>query len=253
MNSLPRRYASSSSAHSLKIADLMRILIVEDEPRMLELLRKGLYEHGYTVMTAADGEAGLQMATTYEFDSIVLDIGLPRLDGYELMQALRARACMTPVLMLTARDAEDDIIRGLDLGADDYLTKPFSYPELVARLQSITRYRREDGDSTMEAGGVVVGPGKRSVSRNGESIDLSRQELLLLVCLMRRADLCVPRQTLMEAVWGANHTVGSSALDVLVNSLRAKIDAPFTNKLIGTVRGSGYVFQRRNAAQETSG
>ena len=129
----------------------MRILIVEDEPRMLELLRKGLYEHGYTVMTAADGETGLEMATAHEFDAVVLDIGLPKLDGFALMEALRARSRMMPVLMLTARDAEDDIIRGLDVGADDYLTKPFSFPELVARLQSITRQqprrrRRYDQD-----------------------------------------------------------------------------------------------------------
>jgi len=113
----------------------MRILVVEDEPRMLELLRKGLYEHGFTVMPAADGELGLEMATSHPFDCIVLDIGLPRMDGFALIQALRDRASRTPVLMLTARDTEDDMIRGLESGADDYLTKPFSFPELVARIQ----------------------------------------------------------------------------------------------------------------------
>src|ERR1700677_976830 len=113
----------------------MRILVVEDEPRMLELLRNGLYEHDFTVMTAPDGETGLEIATTHAFDAVVLDIGLPRMDGYNVMQALRTRARITPVLMLTARDTEDNIIRGLDLGADDYLTKPFSFPELVARLR----------------------------------------------------------------------------------------------------------------------
>src|SRR5271165_3906892 len=122
---------------------------------MLELLRQGLYENGYTVMTAADGEAGMRAATVHEFDSIVLDIGLPRLDGYQLMSALRASGRMTPVLMLTARDAEDDIIRGLDLGADDYLTKPFSFPELVARLQAITRPHREETVGKIEAGDLV--------------------------------------------------------------------------------------------------
>jgi DNA-binding response OmpR family regulator len=221
----------------------MRILIVEDEPRMLELLRKGLYEHGFAIMTAIDGETGLEIATAYEFDAIVLDIGLPKMDGYALVWALRARSRSTPVLMLTARDTEDEIIRGLDVGADDYLTKPFSFPELVARLQSITRYYHEKGDGTIRAGDVVIDPVRRSVTRNLESIDLTRLEFLLLMCLVRWAGECVPRKTLMEFIWGAEHPVGPSSLDVLVNALRAKIDAPYRKKLIGTVRGSGYIFK----------
>lgn len=227
----------------------MRILIVEDEPRMLELLRKGLYESGFTVMTAPDGETGLAMARAHELDAIVLDIGLPRMDGYGLMQALRARARMTPVLMLTARDTEDDIIRGLDLGADDYLTKPFSFPELVARLQSITRPHREEAGGAIEVGDVVVDLFRHSVTRDQQSIDLTRQEFQLLACLMRHAGKCVPRQTLLELLWGPDHPVGPSALDVLVNSLRAKFDAPYSSKLIGTVRGSGYIFKHDPAVQ----
>jgi DNA-binding response OmpR family regulator len=227
----------------------MRILIVEDEPRMLELLRKGLYEHGYTVMTAADGEMGLEMATAHEVDAVVLDIGLPKLDGYALLRTLRTRTRRTPVLMLTARDTEDDIIRGLDVGADDYLTKPFSFPELVARLQSITRPNRKDTDN-LDVSDVVVDQIRHTAARNKQSIDLTRQEFLLLTCLMRRAGQCVLRQTLMECVWGADHAVGASALDVLVNSLRAKIDAPFHKKLIGTVRGSGYIFKHVGSAVE---
>lgn len=227
----------------------MRILIVEDEPHMLELLRRGLYENGFTIMTALDGESGLAMATAHELDAIVLDIGLPRLDGYGLTQALRASARMTPVLMLTARDSEDDIIRGLDLGADDYLTKPFSFPELVARLQSITRRHREAADGTIEAGEVVVDPIRHTVTRNKENIDLTRLEFLLLAGLVRRAGQCVPRRTLMELVWGPDYPMGPSALDVLVNSLRAKFDAPHSKKLIGTVRGSGYIFSRDSVVQ----
>jgi DNA-binding response OmpR family regulator len=150
---------------------------------------------------------------------------------------------MTPVLMLTARDTEDDIIRGLDVGADDYLTKPFSFPELVARLQSITRHDREQGDGTIKAADVVIDTIRRTVTRNGNTIDLARLEFQLLTCLARQAGRCVPRQTLMECLWGADHSVGTGALDVLVNSLRAKIDAPPRKKLIGTVRGSGYVFK----------
>jgi DNA-binding response OmpR family regulator len=222
----------------------MRILIVEDEHRMAELLRKGLYEHGYTVMTACDGETGLQMATAHELDSIVLDIGLPKMNGYQLIQALRAGGCRTPVLMLTARDTEDEIIRGLDLGADDYLTKPFSFPELVARLQSITRNHREMGDGRIKAGDLVLDPARRLVTRADESVELTRLEYQLLLCLVRAAGQCVPRQALMECVWGADSTVGPTALDVLVNALRAKLDAPFRKKLIGTVRGSGYFFKR---------
>ena len=228
----------------------MRILIVEDEPRMLELLSKGLYEHGFTLMTAADGETGLEIATSHEFDAIVLDIGLPRMNGYELMRALRAHAHRTPVLMLTARDAEDDILHGFDVGADDYLTKPFSFPELVARIQSITRPHRVEGDSTIEAGDVAVDLIGRTATRNKKSIDLTRQEFLLLVCLMQRAGQCVSRQMLMQCVWGADRAVGASALDVLVNSLRAKIDAPYRKKLIGTVRGAGYLFKHTDSSPE---
>lgn len=229
----------------------MRILIVEDEPRMLELLRKGLYEHGFAIMTATDGETGLEIATAHEFDAIVLDIGLPKLDGYALMRALRAKARTTPVLMLTARDAEDDIIRGLDLGADDYLTKPFSFPELVARLQSITRHHSIEADGTIKAADLVIDPVRRTVTRNGEGIDLTRLEFLLLRCLVGKAGQCVPRQALMEFIWGPSHSIGATALDVLVNSLRSKIDAPFGMKLIGTVRGSGYIFRRFAAERES--
>lgn len=228
----------------------MRILVIEDETRMLELLRKGLYEHDFTVMTAGDGVTGLEIATAHQFDAIVLDIGLPRLDGYELMRALRARGCRTPGLMLTARDTEDEIIRGLDLGADDYLTKPFSFPELVARLHSITRPKREEIGGEMEIGGLVVDAARHAVTRNEQSIDLTRQEFLLLTCLMRLAGECVPRKALMDFIWGPDHAVGASALEVLVNSLRSKIDVPFETRVIGTVRGSGYVFRRGDFASE---
>jgi DNA-binding response OmpR family regulator len=251
MNSIARLALFFKFAVTLKKTEPpMRILIVEDEPRMLELLRKGLYEHGFTVMTATDGETGLEIATAHELDAVVLDIGLPKLDGYALMQALRARARTTPVLMLTARDAEDDIIRGLDVGADDYLTKPFSFPELVARLQSITRRHREEGDGTIKACDLVIDTVRHTVRRNGEAIDLTRLEFLLLTCLVRRIGQCVDRQTVMKFVWGADRPVGATALDVLVNALRAKIDAPYRRKLIGTVRGSGYVFRRSAAGRE---
>jgi DNA-binding response OmpR family regulator len=219
----------------------MRILVIEDEPRMLELLRRGLQEHDCAVMTAMDGETGLEIAASCEFDAIVLDIGLPRRDGYEVIRLLRERSCPARVLMLTARDSEDDIIRGLDLGADDYLTKPFSFAELVARLQSITRRQWQETNRKIEAGELTIDPLKRSVTRGQTSIELSRSEFNLLLSLVQSAGRCVSRQTLMEGVWGANPGVSSGALDVLMNSLRSKIDAAYQPKLIHTVRGLGYL------------
>jgi DNA-binding response OmpR family regulator len=221
----------------------MRVLIVEDEPRMMELLRQGLYERGFTVMSAADGVAGLELATAYEFGAIVLDVGLPMMNGYEMITALRKRAHNTPVLMLTARDTEDDIIHGLNLGADDYMTKPFSFLELAARLQTICRSGKRGPLSTIQEGDVVVDMTRLAAKRGQHNVDLTRLEMLLLVCLMRDAGHCVSRQKLTESIWGSDHPVGSSALDVLVNSLRTKIDAPFAQKLIGTVRGLGYFFK----------
>jgi DNA-binding response OmpR family regulator len=205
-------------ALKLKDTEEMRILIVEDEPRMLELLRKGLYEHGFTVMTAADGETGLEIATAHELDAIVLDIGLPKMDGYELMRALRSRA---------AQDAGADADRArlgrrdhsrLDLGADDYLTKPFSFPELVARLQSITRPSEECGrhHRSRRCRGRSD-PAHRDPQQREHRPDATGVSAADLPGAL--AGQCVPRQALMECVWGANHARGASALDVLVNSL----------------------------------
>jgi DNA-binding response OmpR family regulator len=249
MNSKSRMVTRAAIALTLESTGHMRILVIEDEPRMLELLRKGLYECDFTVMTAMDGVTGLEIATAHEFDAIVLDIGLPRLDGYDVMRAFRFRARSTPVLMLTARDSEDEIIKGLDLGADDYLTKPFSFPELVARLQSITRHPRNESGNTIVIGDFQMDLIRHTVTRNRETIDLTRQEFLLLACLAQRAGQCVPRQALMDSVWGPDCPVKASALDVLVNSLRAKFDAPYTTKLIGTMRGSGYIFKQPPVSQ----
>jgi len=228
----------------------MRVLIVEDEPRMVELLRQGLYERGFTVMSAADGVTALEIATTFQFDVVVLDIGLPLMDGYAMMAALRKRACSTPVLMLTARDTEDDIIHGLDLGADDYMTKPFSFLELAARLQAICRSGKRVSPDTIEEGELTVDLTRQAARRGQHTVGLTRLEMILLVCLMRDAGRCVTRQKLMESIWGSDHAVGSSALDVLMNSLRTKIDNPFEQKLIGTARGLGYFFRHAAPAVE---
>jgi DNA-binding response OmpR family regulator len=211
----------------------------------LELLRKGLYESGYTVMTAADGETGLEIGLAHEFDAIVLDIGLPRRDGYSVAQTLREHNKITPMLMLTARDAEDDMIRGFDFGADDYMTKPFSFAELLARLQSITRPHRDDSSRKFETGDLVVDPGRHVVTRGDANIELTRTEFALLGRLARGAGGCVSRQALTESIWGSDPGVGPGALDVLVSAVRRKIDAPFKHKLIRTVRGSGYLLKNQ--------
>jgi DNA-binding response OmpR family regulator len=227
----------------------MRILIIEDELRMLELLSKGLYEAGYTVMTAVDGETGLAAALAHEFDAIVLDIGLPRRDGYSVAQAIRSTKPATPILMLTARDTEDDIIRGLDTGADDYMTKPFSFAELVARLHSITRPRYADVSARMDGvAGLVVDHANQRVMRNDTCVHLTRTEFALLTGLLRNPGRCVSRQMLTTYIWGADPDVSPGALDVLVNGLRRKIDEPFQNKMIYTVRGQGYTLKAQPAA-----
>lgn len=228
----------------------MRILVIEDEPRMLQLLRQGLRDYGCAVMTAADGRSGLEIAMECEFDAILLDIGLPHLDGYEVTRHLRVRSRRIPVLMLTARDSEEDIIRGLDLGGDDYMTKPFSFPELVARLQSITRPVREVQEKQITVGDLLIDPIRHCASRASIALDLTRTEFLLLMCLAGQAGESVLRQTLMENVWGTGHAIGPGALDVLVNSLRGKIDGPHQRKLIQTVRGVGYMLTATGWKQE---
>jgi DNA-binding response OmpR family regulator len=203
-------------------------------------------------MTASDGETGLAIALAHDFSAIVLDIGLPCRDGFSVARELRERKRATPILMLTARDAEDDIIRGLDLGADDYMTKPFSFQELIARLQSITRPHREETITRIEAGDLVVDPVRHSVTRGSANIDLTRTEFALIGRLVRSAGGCVSREALSESIWGSDATVGPGALDVLVNAVRRKVDAPFKYKLIRTVRGAGYVLKVQPATGSAS-
>lgn len=225
----------------------MRLLIVEDEPRMADLLAKGLYENGYVVITAADGEAGLAIALAYELDAVVLDIGLPKRDGFDLLRELRTMKPAIPVLVLTARDTEDEIIRGLDLGADDYLTKPFSFAELVLRIQAITRATKSDCE-VIEAGELQVDPVRHKAARCGTDLDLSKLEFQLLLCLAQHAGNCVTRARIVSTLWGNEGAVSHGALDVLVNSLRAKLDAPFASPLLHTVRGAGYLLSLSNTA-----
>jgi DNA-binding response OmpR family regulator len=221
----------------------MRILVIEDEPRMLALLRKGLSEHGHDVTIASDGAEGLKLMLDHEFDVVLLDVGLPGLSGYDVAQVLRERSCPASILMLTAYNKEDEIVRGLNLGADDYLTKPFSFPELLARLRAITRPSPEPAPAAIVVADMVVDMVQHKAMRQGQGIDLTRTEVLLLELLAQNSPRVVSRSSLIVGIWGGPKEVTPGALDVLVNSLRGKIDACFATKLLQTVRGAGYLLK----------
>jgi two-component system, OmpR family, copper resistance phosphate regulon response regulator CusR len=219
----------------------MRILAIEDEPRMSALLHKGLSEHGHEVTVALTGADALKVTLDHTFEVILLDVGLPDLNGYDVAQVLKARQCPSPILMLTAYNKEDQIVRGLDLGADDYLTKPFSFPELLARLRALTRPAQGPAPVTMLIiADMTVDLMQHKVSRKGHAIDLTRTEFLLLELLAHSSPQVASRASLIEGIWGSVNEVSNGALDVLVNSLRSKIDLQFSTKLLHTVRGSGY-------------
>src|SRR6202007_1856828 len=219
----------------------MKLLVVEDEARMAALLRKGLTEEGHTVTCASDGAEGLELARSYEFDVIVLDIMMPKLSGYELAKRLRGEKVRTPILMLTARDAVPDIVRGLDLGADDYMTKPFSFDELVARLRAVKRRALVAQDSSLRVGDLVLDPSSREVLRGEERLSLTRTEYNLLERLMYSAGKVALRRTLIQAVWGFDRDIEKNTLDAFMHLLRNKIDLPGCQKMIHTVRGVGYM------------
>jgi two-component system response regulator MprA len=226
----------------------VKLLVVEDEPRMLELLRRGLTEEGHTVVCACDGSEGWELAHAYEFDAVVLDIMLPKMNGFELARKLRQERIATPVLMLTAKDSVPDVVRGLDAGADDYLTKPFSFNELLARLRAIQRRATSRPQNRLQVGDLILDPESREVSRAGFSISLTRTEYSLLERLMYRAGKVVPRHTLIEAVWGFDREIEENTLDAFVRLLRHKVDREGMPKLILTVRGVGYMIREEQVA-----
>jgi DNA-binding response OmpR family regulator len=221
----------------------MNLLIVEDEVRMLELLRRGLSEEGHSVTCARDGEEGLHFARTYPFDVVVLDIMMPKLDGFQMLQRMRSARIPMPVLLLTARDSVPDVVRGLDLGADDYLTKPFSFNELLARLRAVQRRAHQLQNPKLQVSDLTLDPSTRGVSRAGISISLTRTEYSLLERLMYRAGKVAERRVLIEAVWGFDHDIEENTLDAFMHLLRNKIDKPGRPKLIYTVRGVGYAIR----------
>jgi two-component system response regulator MprA len=218
----------------------MRVLIIEDEKGMAELLKKGLEEENHCVALAFDGLAGLELAKIYEFDAIVLDLMLPRVDGFEVARRLRHAGNQTPILILTARDAVPDIVKGLDLGADDYLTKPFSFEEFLARLRTVARRGSAPRPTRLRVADLTLDPASRLAIRGRQEIRLSPTEYRLLELLMRRAGRVVTRTAIVEAVWGLENDIEENTLDAFVRLLRGKVDRGFSPKLIQTVRGIGY-------------
>ena len=218
----------------------MRLLVVEDEPEMAELLRKGLEEENHRVVLATDGREALELARTYDFDAIVLDVMLPVMDGYAVTRSLRRSERRTPILMLTARDAVRDIAKGLDGGADDYLTKPFSFVELLARLRSIARRVTQESDNVLGVADLRLDPGARQVFRAGKPIHLTATEFRVLEFLIRRAGRVVSRAAIAEAVWGFDEDIEPNTVEAFISLLRNKIDRNFRPKLLHTIRGFGY-------------
>ncbi len=218
----------------------MRVLIVEDEKGMAELLNKGLEEENHRVTLAFDGRTALEFAELYEFDAIVLDLMLPGIDGFEITRRLRRTRNETPVLVLTARDAVPDIVRALDLGADDYLTKPFSFEVFLARLRAVARRGSSPRPTCLQIADLKLDPASRQVFRDSREIHLSPTEFRLLELLMRRAGRVVSRNAIVDAVWDFDHEVEENTLDAFVRLLRSKVDKDFREKLIHTVRGVGY-------------
>ena len=218
----------------------MRILIVEDEKKMAAVLKKGLEAENHRVSLAFDGPSGLELASTTEFDVVVLDLMLPVIDGFEVARRLRKNDNQTPLLMLTARDAAPDIVKGLDLGADDYLTKPFSFDVFLARLRSVARRGSTTRPTILQVGDLALNPASHRVNRGEREIHLSPTEFRLLELLMRRSGRVVPRDAIVEVVWEFGHDVEENTLDTFIRLLRSKIDRDHDHKLIHTVRGIGY-------------
>ena len=226
----------------------MRILVVEDDRRLARQLKKGLDEQGHSASLAFDGIEGLEAAQEIEFDVLVLDVMLPGMDGVAMVRQLRQKHIGTPILLLTARDAPEDVIAGLDAGADDYLTKPFSFQILLARLRALSRRKQVDPHTLLRIGDLVLDPAAHEVKRAGVLIPLSRTEFIILEMLMRNAGRVISRTRLIEAVWGSDRDVQSNTLDVFIRQLRMKIEAHGSAKLVHTIRGIGYALREEDSA-----
>src|SRR5215475_15946720 len=218
----------------------VRVLVVDDERRLAAAIRRGLQAEGFAVDVAYDGEGGLDMARQGEYDALVLDLMLPRLSGYKVCQQLRAEKNWVPILILSAKDGEYDLADGLDLGADDYLTKPFSYVVLAARLRALLRRGARPRPAQLRAGDLCLDPAARTVRRGEQDIELTAREFALLEYLMRRAGQVVSKAELLEHVWDPDAVADLNVVEVYAGYLRRKIDAPFRRNALQTVRGAGY-------------
>ena len=218
----------------------MRVLVVEDELRMASLIRRGLVAEGLATDVSPSGEDALWMAEAHDYDAIVLDVMLPGINGFETCRRLRKAGVWTPVLMLTARDAVEDRVAGLDTGADDYLVKPFSFAELLARLRALVRRGEPERPPTLSVGDLTLDPATREVHRGGDEIALSAKEFALLETFMRRPGEVLSRLHLLEHAWDFAYENRSNVVDVYVRRLRSKVDEPFGRDSLETVRGAGY-------------
>jgi heavy metal response regulator len=222
----------------------MRILVVEDDKGTSRFIKKGLSEEGFMADAVSGGEEGLFMATTEIYDLIILDVMLPEINGFEVLKGIRQKGVSTPVLFLTAKDEKEDIIHGLDLGADDYLVKPFAFAELLARIRAVLR-RGQTGDPTQKliVGDLVLDRVGRQARRNDTVIELTAKEFQLLEYMMRNTGQILTKTMILDRVWGYDFDTQSNIIEVHVNRLRAKVDKDFSTKLIHTVRGVGYVIK----------
>lgn len=220
----------------------MRVLVIEDEQKMADLLKRGLEEEeGFTVEVAYDGDTGLKTGKEHKFDIILLDVTLPGLDGFGVARELRAASVKTPILMLTARDSTDMKVQGLDSGADDYVTKPFAFAELLARIRALLR--RTEDVTKLQIGDLVLDLIHRKVTRGGEEVQLTGKEFNLLEFFIRHPDQILSRETLSEKVWNETFDALTNVIDVYINYLRNKVDRNREPKLIHTIRGVGYMLK----------
>jgi DNA-binding response OmpR family regulator len=218
----------------------MRILVVEDERKMAELIRRGLERELHSVITAYSGPDGFELARAYPFDAMVLDVMIPGFDGFELAKRLRAAGNSTPILFLTARDTEDDVVKGLDRGGDDYLTKPFSFREFSARLRALARRAPQVAPPVLRLEDLTLDTATHQLERGGRAIALTKTEYILLEFFLRHRGQVLTRNVLIDAVWGLSGSVENNTLDTFIKLLRQKIDSGFEPKLLQTVRGFGY-------------
>ncbi len=222
---------------------LMRILVVEDEKKVSSFIKKGLEEESYAVDVAGDGEDGLYMAETYDYDLVILDLMLPKMDGLDVLSSMRSKKIQTPVIILTARSGVGDRVEGLNRGADDYLPKPFAFTELLARVKALLRRSAASRAQKLEAADLVLDPLTRSVTRSGQRVELTAKEYALLEYFLCNKGKPLTRTLISEHVWDINFDSMTNVVDVYVNHLRNKIDKDFEPKLIHTIRGVGYVLK----------